>query len=79
MLWTNEKCMCIYIKFFLKVRESCVMSANNKRFHVVINSISSCAWTKDCRHKLNLPIINKTYKKLGIPEKKNINILLPFS
>lgn len=28
-----------YIKFFLKVRESCVMSANNKRFHVVINSI----------------------------------------
>ena len=35
-----------YIKFFLKVRESCVMSANNKRFHVVINSISSCAWTK---------------------------------
>lgn len=58
-----------YIKFFLKVRESCVMSANNKRFHVVINSISSCAWTKDCRHKLNWPI-NKTYKKLGIPEKK---------
>lgn len=42
-----------YIKFFLKVRESCVMSANNQRFDVAINSISSCAWTKDCRHKLN--------------------------
>lgn len=48
-----KKVCAFYIKFFLKVRESCVMSANNKRFHVVINSISSCAWTKDCRHKLN--------------------------